>query len=384
MPAARDAPINNLRPLVWAAWTLVALGAVALLHAARDFFIPLLVGITLAYMLRPAVEVLAGLRLPRVIAALVVVIAAGGLAGCGIYTLAGDAVQLLETLPKAARTLRLALQEGRAERPTAITNVNEAARELDTAAAAAAGRPAAPPAPAPSLGNRLQEYVVAKGQSFLGLLVQVLFALLLAWYVLSEGDTFRTKILRVVSPSLASRATTVRILEDINRQLQRHMLAIFVTNGLVGVATAIAFTILGVEQAVLWGVISGVLHFVPYAGQAIVTVASTAAAYLQSGSAGYAAAVAATTLTISLTIGTVLATWLLSRASRANTTVLFVAMLFFGWLWGAWGLVLASPVVAIIKSVCDFVLPFAPAAEFLSGRDPARTPSRAARVPAGE
>ncbi len=176
----------------------------------------------------------------------------------------------------------------------------------------------------------------------------------------------------------------MRILEDINRQVQRHMLAIFVINGLIGVSTAIAFTILGVEQAVLWGVIAGVLHFVPYVGQAIVTAASTAAAYVQFGSAGYAAVVAATTLAISLTIGTVLTTWLLSRASRVNTTVLFVAMLFFGWLWGAWGLFLASPVVAIVKSVCDYVGPFAPAAEFLSGRDLPRSPSGAATVPAGE
>ena len=385
MPAASDAPSNNLRPLIWAAWMLVALGAVALLYAARDFFIPLLVGITIAYMLRPAVEILAGLRLPRAIAALVVVTAAGGLTAYGIYTLAEDAVQLLGTLPKAARTLRLALQDGRAEQPRAITKVNEAARELDAAAAAAAGHPSAPPAPAPSLGTRLQEYVVAKGQSFFGLVVQVLFALLLAWYVLSEGNTFRTKILRVVSPSLSNRETTLRILEDINRQVQRHMLAIFVTNGLIGVATAIAFTILGVEQAVLWGVIAGVLHFLPYAGQAIVTAASTAAAYLQFGSAGYAAVVAATTLAISLTIGTVLATWLLSRASRTNATVLFVAMLFFGWLWGAWGLFLASPLVAMVKSVCDHVHPFAPAAEFLSRHDLPRSPSgAAAEVPAGE
>ena len=383
--AEPEAPRNNLRPLIWAAWILVALGAVALLHAARDFFIPLLVGITIAYMLGPAVEFLASLRLPRVIAALVVVTAAGGLSGYGIYTLAEDAVQLLETLPKAARTLRLALQEGRAEQPRAITKVNEAARELDKAAAAAAGRPSSQMQPTPTLGTRLQEYVVAQGQSFFVLLVQVLFALLLAWYILSEGNRFRLKILRVVSPSLSNRKITVRILEDINRQVQRHMLAIFVTNGLIGLATGIAFTLLGVEQAVLWGVIAGVLHFVPFVGQAIVTAASTAAAYVQFGSAGYAAVVAATTLGISLTIGTVLIAWLLSRASRVNTTVLFVAMLFFGWLWGAWGLFLASPVVAMVKSVCDHVDSFAPAAELLSGHSAPRAPSGpGAAVSAGE
>jgi len=56
-----------------------------------------------------------------------------------------------------------------------------------------------------------------------------------------------------------------------------------------------------------------------------------------------------------------------------NATVLFVAILFFGWLWGAWGLVLAAPIVAMVKSVCDHVELFAPAREFLSGSPPAPT-----------
>ena len=362
---------HGLRWLTRAAWLLVALGLVALLYAARDFFIPLVLGITLTYMLRPAVDALVRLRLPRMLAALVVVLASLGALGYGAYELRDDAARLIETLPKAARMVRLAVQEGmRSNTPGAITNVRQAARELDHAAAAASGQPATrASSPSSTITARLESYLVAQGVSLFGIVVQVLFATLLTWYLLSEGDTFKRKMMRLVGPELHRRRITVRILDDIDHQVQRQVLAMFVANTLIGLATATAFWAMGIESAALWGVIAGVLHFIPYVGQAIVTTASAAAAFFQFGEVGPALGAAALTLALSITIGTVLVNWLLSRACHVNTTLLFVAMLFFAWLWGAWGLVLAAPMMAMVKSVCDHVEAFAPAAQFLAGHE---------------
>jgi predicted PurR-regulated permease PerM len=370
---------NPLHALTWAVWLVVGLGTIALLYAARDFFIPLLVGFVLAYALRPAVELLAALRLPRRLAAFLAVGAALSTVALGIYSLSDDAMRLVETLPKAARTVRMAIQDAPREKPKAISNVREAAREIDKAAAEASGQPVATPLASPSPGTRMQEYLVAKGVSVAAVLVQVFFAALLAWYLLGEGDTFKRKMLRLVGPSLSRKKITARILDDIDRSVQRQVFMMFVVNALIGVATTICFAALGVEQAILWGVVSALLHFVPYVGQAIVTVASGAAAYLQFANVGGAIGVAAATLAISLGVGTLFATWLQSRASRVNQTVLFVAILFFGWLWGAWGLVLAAPLVAMVKSVCDHVEAFQPAGEFLSGGKAVPVPGAAPR-----
>jgi predicted PurR-regulated permease PerM len=370
---------NPLHALTWAVWLVVGLGTIALLYAARDFFIPLLVGFVLAYALRPAVELLAALRLPRRLAAFLAVGAALSTVALGIYSLSDDAMRLVETLPKAARTVRMAIQDAPREKPKAISNVREAAREIDKAAAEASGQPVAAPLASPSPGTRMQEYLVAKGVSVAAVLVQVFFAALLAWYLLGEGDTFKRKMLRLVGPSLSRKKITARILDDIDRSVQRQVFMMFVVNALIGVATTICFAALGVEQAILWGVVSALLHFVPYVGQAIVTVASGAAAYLQFANVGGAIGVAAATLAISLGVGTLFATWLQSRASRVNQTVLFVAILFFGWLWGAWGLVLAAPLVAMVKSVCDHVEAFQPAGEFLSGGKAVPVPGAAPR-----
>jgi predicted PurR-regulated permease PerM len=337
------------------------------------------VGFVLAYALRPAVELLAALRLPRRLAAFLAVGAALSTVALGIYSLSDDAMRLVETLPKAARTVRMAIQDAPREKPKAISNVREAAREIDKAAAEASGQPVAAPLASPSPGTRMQEYLVAKGVSVAAVLVQVFFAALLAWYLLGEGDTFKRKMLRLVGPSLSRKKITARILDDIDRSVQRQVFMMFVVNALIGVATTICFAALGVEQAILWGVVSALLHFVPYVGQAIVTVASGAAAYLQFANVGGAIGVAAATLAISLGVGTLFATWLQSRASRVNQTVLFVAILFFGWLWGAWGLVLAAPLVAMVKSVCDHVEAFQPAGEFLSGGKAVPVPGAAPR-----
>ncbi|APV48918.1 hypothetical protein BWI17_04000 [Betaproteobacteria bacterium GR16-43] len=380
-PVTPEVPPEPASPvpftLVIAVWMIVALGTVAFLWAARAFFIPLLLGITLAYVLRPAVDVLVSVKIPRGLAAMVAVLTVVGTIALGIYSLSDDAAKLLETLPRAAREVRVAMQDTRVAKPAALNQVREAARELDRAAAAASGSvvPQAPAATS-SLGTRLQEYLVAQGMAVVFLAGQALFVFLLTWFVLSEGDTFKRKLLTMVGTSLARKKITVRILDDIDSQVQRQMGTMVAANLLIGVCTGISFYLLGVEQPLLWGVLSGTLHFIPYVGQAIVTGLSSAAAYLQFGSAGFAFAVGGVTLGISFAIGVVLMTFLQSRVSRVNATVLFVAILFFGWLWGAWGLVLAAPIVAMVKSVCDNVEAFAFAREFLSGERPA------ARVPA--
>jgi len=377
-PGEPDDPVPF--SLIVGVWMLVALAGVGLLWAAQGFFIPLLLGLTLAYVLRPGVDMLRRFHVPRPIGALIAVLGVVALLGGGLYALADDLVQLTETLPKAAREVRLALQDSHSDQPKAITQVQEAARELDQAAAAASGQAAPPPpAPTPSLGTRMQEYVVAQGVAIVITGGQALFVFLLTWFVLSEGDTFKRKMLRIVGSSLERKKITVRILDDIDTQVQRQMGAMFIANLLIGAATGIAFAVMGMEQAVLWGVLSGVLHFIPYVGQAIVTIISSAAAYLQFGTFASAMSVGTVTLIISFLIGTVLMTYLQSRASRVNATVLFVAVLFFGWLWGAWGLVLAAPIVAMVKSVCDNVEAFAPARELLSGApQPAPVPVPAA------
>ena len=147
--------------------------------------------------------------------------------------------------------------------------------------------------------------------------------------------------------------------------MQRYLLAILASNALLALCTWLAFLWLGMEQAGAWGVAAGVLHFIPYLGPALIVIASGVAAFLQTGSLLFAFTVAAVSMAVAGVIGFAFMTWLQSRFARVNTAVLFIALLFFGWLWGVWGLLLGAPIVAIAKVVFDRVESLKSAGEML-------------------
>lgn len=147
--------------------------------------------------------------------------------------------------------------------------------------------------------------------------------------------------------------------------MQRYLLVTLASNALIGVCTWLAFAAMGMEQAVLWGLFAALLHFVPYLGPVLIAIAAGVAGFLQFGTVMAALGVAAVATLIAGGIGMVLVTLLQSRFSRVNAAVLFIALLFFGWLWGIAGLLLGAPLLAIAKVICDRVDSLKPVGELL-------------------
>ena len=225
-------------------------------------------------------------------------------------------------------------------------------------------RPATPAAQAPQ-PTWLRDYTLAQSALLASVAAQTPIVLLLTYFLLAPGTHFRRKLVQLVGPSLSRKKDAVRILEEIDVQVQRYLLAMLVSNSALGVGTWLAFLALGLDQAGVWGVAAGVLHFVPYLGPALIALGSGVAAFLQFGSLLYALAVTGVSLLVTGAIGFAFMTWLQSRFARVNAAVLFIALLFFGWLWGAWGLLLGAPLVAILKVVFDRVDSLKPAGELL-------------------
>ncbi len=361
-----------------AAGVLAIIALVAALYLARGFFIPLLIGILASYALHPLVDWLKACRVPRGVgAALVLAVVVGGFSWIGI-SMSGDATAVIEKLPEAARKLRRDLSTARAGGLTALQNVQQAARELQGAAADAGAQPeagaragtgakpaaraAAVQAPEPTW---LRDYTLAQSALLVTVAAQTPIVLLLTYFLLASGEHFRRKLVQLVGPSLSRKKDAVRILQEIDVQIQRYLLAMLASNALLAVGTWLAFLALGMDQAGVWGVAAGVLHFVPYLGSALIAIGSGVAAFLQFGSLVYALAAAGVSLLVAGAIGFVFMTWLHSRFARVNTAVLFIALLFFGWLWGVPGLLLGAPLVAIAKVVFDRVESLKPAGELL-------------------
>ncbi|MEX2241779.1 MAG: AI-2E family transporter [Burkholderiales bacterium] len=348
---------------------LALLAIVAALYLARAFVIPLLIGILASYALSPAVDWLCRCRIPRAASAALVLAALAGGFSWMAFSLSDDAAAMAQKLPEAARKLRQGLSEGRAAGPTALHNVQQAAKELEGAAADAAG-PAKParaarteraPEPVPWLND----YMLAQTRLLMAVVAQAPIVLLLAYFLLAAGEHFRRKLLELVGPTLTAKKDAVRMLEEIDAQIRRYLFSSVLANVLLAIGTWLAFAALGVERAPVWGVAAGVLHFVPYLGPLAVALASGLAAYLQFDSLLSGLAVAGASLALAAAVGLLFTTWLQSRFARVNAAVLFIALLFFGWLWGIWGLLLCAPLVAIAKVVCDRVESLHPAGALL-------------------
>ena len=363
--ALEDRRRNTGMSLALGILALIAL--VAALYLARAFFVPLLIGILGSYALRPVVDWLEAHFIPRPAgAALALAALVGGLSWVG-YSVRDDAAAMIERLPEAARKLRQNVTDARASGRTPLQNMQEAANEIQGAAADAGLKPgtraAAVRAPEPSVW--LRDYAIAQSRLLITVAAQTPIVLLLAYFLLASVVHFRRKLVQLVGPSMSRKKDAVRILEEIDVQVQRYLLVMLMSNTLVAIFTWLAFEALGMEHAGVWGVAAGVLHFIPYLGSALVVLGSGVAAFLQFGSVLHGLAIAGVAMLVAGAIGHVFMTWLQSRAARVNAAVLFIALLFFGWLWGVWGLLLGAPLVAIVKVICDRVEALKPLGDLL-------------------
>jgi predicted PurR-regulated permease PerM len=127
------------------------------------------------------------------------------------------------------------------------------------------------------------------------------------------------------------------------------------TSTIVAVATWLAFRAMGVQQAGVWGLLAGVFNSIPYFGPVLVTGGTAAVAFLQFGTIHMTLLVSGVSLVITSLEGFLLTPWLTSRAARMNAVAIFVGLLFWGWVWNMWGMLLAVPMLMILKAICDHV-----------------------------
>ena len=122
------------------------------------------------------------------------------------------------------------------------------------------------------------------------------------------------------------------------------------------------------QYAGLWGLAAGVLNCIPYFGPTIVMAVSAAAALIQFQSVTMMAAVAGVSVVVTSIEGMLLAPVMLGRAARVNTVATFVALMFWGWLWGAIGLVIAVSLLMTLKTIADHVESLSGLSELLGDR----------------
>jgi predicted PurR-regulated permease PerM len=352
-----------------AALTVVAFGAgMAVLWWAQEVFIPIVLSILISYALEPLVLGLMRARIPRAAASGLVV----GALTCGIgytaWTLSDDAAAVVSQLPEAAQKLRRTILRERGG-SGAITELTKAADELQKTAEAAAGN-----TPAPRGVQRVQveepafdarQYLYWGSAGVIAFAGQAVLVTFFVFFLLATGDLFKRKMVRLAGPSLEKKKITVQILDEINTQIERFLLVRVVTSVAVAAATWIAFRAVGLQQAGVWAITAGVFNSIPYFGPVIVAAGTAIVAFLQFGTIGMAVWVSGISLVITSLEGWLLTPWLTSRAARTNEVAVFVGLIFWSFVWGLWGTLLAVPMLVVVKAFCDRVEDLKPVGELL-------------------
>ena len=347
---------------------IAAILAVAALVFAHALLVPLTVGILLSYMLEPAVALLVRWRIPRLIGATLVFVATIALVTGGAYSLRHQATVALDNLPTAMARLRVALQDRMAAHstPHPVTQMEKAAAELRRLIGEpeTLKRPAIEVAPAPH-PFQIPEAVWTGSLTITELISDIVIVLVLAYYLLIAGDFFRRRLIEIAGPTLSEKKITLQILENISTQIERYVFVRALISVIVALLTASLLWLIGLPQAGLWGAAAGALNIVPYVGSGSVAVAAALAGFLQFRSFSMALATGGIVVGVAVLEAYGLTPWLSSRAGAMNPAAVFVGLVFWGWVWGVPGLLLAVPMLMITKAVCEHVDVLEPVATLL-------------------
>jgi predicted PurR-regulated permease PerM len=349
---------------------IASLALVLMLQYAESVLIPIVIGILISYALSPMVAAMAKGHIPRAIGAAVAVLVLVGSIGAGAYTLSDEARSIVANVPEAARRLRERVSAHRTERDTMLTQVQDAAKEIEKTADAATADADPRRGPVQKVevvqpAFRASDYLWMGGVGLFGFLGQFVMILFLSYFLLVTGDLYKRKFVKIAGPTLSKKKVTVQILDEINSQIENFIKVQVLTSVIVAVATGAALWWLGLQNFAMWGLLAGLFNSIPYVGPIAVTGGLGVVAFMQFDDLTRTAYVCGAAFVITSLEGFLLTPALMGRAAQMNPVAVFVGLLFWTWVWGVWGTVLAVPMMMMLKAVCDHVEDLQPIGELL-------------------
>lgn len=339
--------------------TLSIFASIFMLNWAKTILVPIALSVLIAYSLDPVVSWLKRqCYLPRFMGTGLLMLALLGVITFASYALQNQTTEFLDRLPQAVEN---ASRSWRSPSPSAgvIEKVNETAKQIEKATEEATGGQETDPE---VTRVRIEEpvfsfrgFLWSSYPGALAFLGQSATVVILVYLFLVTGHLYKRKLVKLVGPSMSRKRIMLLILNDLNGQIKRYLFVLLISGIFVGVVTWLGLWWIGLEQAVLWGIVAGIASAIPYLGPAVVFVATFLVGLLQFGSLTVALVAAIITLVVTSFQGMVLTPWLTSKTSRINAVTVFIGLLFWGWLWGPLGLLMGTPLTIIFKVCCDHI-----------------------------
>jgi predicted PurR-regulated permease PerM len=353
--------VGSLQTVAPSSFIATGLFLLVLFHTllvARDLFLPLVLAFFLSFLLSPLLRVLKRAHIPEALgAALLLLVLAGGV-GLGVYSLVTPATEWIAKAPESLTRVQRKLRTLRAPMQQMSRTADEVERTI-------AGEPAITPVAAVKAPSWIKEALFGGTTAFVS---EAIVVMVLLYFLLASGDLFLRKLIKVL-PTFKDKKRAVEIAREMERNISTYLFTVTLINAGVGVAVGIGVWLMGMPNPVLWGVLACVLTYIPYLGAIVGIGILGLAALLTFDDLGHALAVPAVYMAVSFLEGNFVTPLVLGRRLTLNPVVIFVGLLFWFFLWGIPGALLAVPILAVFKIVCDHVDTLAPIGEFFGPAD---------------
>jgi predicted PurR-regulated permease PerM len=335
---------------------LFALGVFAVLYVASAIILPVILAFVLSLLLQPAVRLLGRVHLPRAVGALLTVLLVIGVLVGLVAALSVPASTWAERLPEGIPRLETHLQ--------VMKGPIEALQKVIQQAEQVADAP-------PSQGSivSVRRDLGLTGALFAGtrsVLDGLFTTVLVLYFLLVAGDIFLRRIVEIL-PTFGNKRQAVDISQQIQEDISGYLVTITAMNAAVGVATAAAMYLCGLGDPLLWGATAFLLNYIPILGPLFGVGIFVLVGMLSFESLWWALLPPALYFGIHLVEGEALTPMLLARRFTLNPVLIILSLIFWFWMWGVIGAILAVPMLAILKIISDRLRPLKALGHFLEG-----------------
>jgi predicted PurR-regulated permease PerM len=337
-------------------WSILFLMVLYTMYFAASLLAPIATAFLLAMVFSPLVRVMVRLRVPQTLSALLVMLTVTGLLTAGIYAVAEPAINWMERAPIELQKLEYKLSWVKGS----IANLEAAGKQVD--AITRVGED----------GDALRQRNARASFSLVDSLLQgapnvvfgVAVTLILLFFVLASGDRLLNKAVQL-APSLADKRRVIETGRGVQQNVSRYLATITVINAVLGTLVALTMYLLNMPNPMLWGVMVGVLNFIPYIGVLVSMIVVTFVSLLTFETALEVLLPPAAIFGLNIIEGQFLTPILAGRRLALSPVAVFLSLVVMGWIWGVIGVLIAVPLLATVKLVCEEVEPLRPLATFL-------------------
>ncbi|HHX8681418.1 TPA: AI-2E family transporter [Vibrio diabolicus] len=314
--------------------TLLVLLLVPGLYFAKPILLPIVLSTFISLLCSPFINYLEDKGLPRAITVVVTLSFLVGASIIGLAAMSEPAKQWWSELPSIVKNVSQEVTQASADHLNTPLNI-ASDMGMDEVG-----------------NNTVFSLVKTLATTTPTILTQAMIVLFMVYFMLNHGRSLFRKSVSYLH-GFAKQRQAIELVKALQKDLSRYIGTITLVNAGLGLSVGAVFFVLGLEDPFLWGAFAGVMNFAPYLGPVISMVSFGFVAYLQLESVSFMLTVVSIYLLINLIESQFVTPTLLGKRFNLNPLVIFVWLVFWGWLWGGMGLLIGVPLLVCINILVE-------------------------------